>query len=336
MFNGHADDTVLVFITKLEQDADIFKYTLLWLRMKPLNMRLLSVNGCILQWYLGRVLQIFMHGQACNITQSSGISVSITEANRRALDETPQLCKSSFNIDRNPVNCYFCHIIDHKQSQYRKKQDAQNLSALRFTVKGFNSKSVQNLVECDVDILIDRDAYTLCAAKQRLYLRNKSYVLGRASDKESNPSQPTEPIQESAHLKVYDDLPPGTGKRAQVNFVLPVNVDSDVVLVEPVLENYFPNVKHCYVARSTSHVSCVNGNKAVPLDIVNTSQAAVNVLSGTKFVTVQVLETENILPCDEIITVTTTELNNPKNVSVSVMLEVFHIVSLIKLEAIMR
>ncbi|KAJ8893982.1 hypothetical protein PR048_006583 [Dryococelus australis] len=92
---------------------------------------------------------------------------------------------------------------------------------------------------------------TISVSKHRLNLRNKLYVVGRPSDESismkgvcmgvANPSKPTELIQEPVHLKAAEDLPPGTGKRVQLNVVLPVCVNTDVVLVKPVLQNYFLN-----------------------------------------------------------------------------------------------
>ncbi|KAJ8873752.1 hypothetical protein PR048_024586 [Dryococelus australis] len=74
-------------------------------------------------------------------------------------------------------------------------------------------------------------------------------------------------------------------------------VNSDL-LVEPVFENGFLNDKHCSVARSISHVVYVNGNKVVPLGIINIS---------IKIATGQVLEPENIFPCDKPVSVLVSE-----------------------------
>ncbi|KAJ8887765.1 hypothetical protein PR048_013983 [Dryococelus australis] len=66
--------------------------------------------------------------------------------------------------------------------------------------------------------------------------------------------------------------------------------------------NYFLNVIHCYVTRSISHLSYVNGKKVAPLEIVNMSQAAL--------ATLQVFKPKNILTCDEVNAVAVTELHN--------------------------
>ncbi|KAJ8885112.1 hypothetical protein PR048_011308, partial [Dryococelus australis] len=220
-----------------------------------------------------------------------------------------------------------CYLLMNTGAQislmsHKMFQGMQKLFTPQFTVIGLNGKSVPNLGECDVDILINQDAYTLCVqvvespcnqydgilgldflklnhatinvAKQKLYLRNKSYVLEREPDKESISTKVVR-MGEHVHLKAADDLPPGTGKRVQVNVVLPVSVDCSDVLVKPVLENYFLKFKHCYVARGISHVSYDNGNKVLA--------------------TVKVLEAENILPCDEVNPVVATECNIPEKVS---------------------
>ncbi|KAJ8885142.1 hypothetical protein PR048_011338 [Dryococelus australis] len=94
--------------------------------------------------------------------------------------------------------------------------------------------------------------------------------------------QTTELINEPLLLKAAEDLPLDTGKRIQVNVVLPVCVDSDVVLVEFVLGNRFLNIKQCYGARSISCASYANSNKVMQLDIAKMNQAALNIPSGTK------------------------------------------------------
>ncbi|KAJ8884620.1 hypothetical protein PR048_016477 [Dryococelus australis] len=91
-------------------------------RSEPLPIS--RASDTVINGILGGLGKFTCLAKPITFREAVELALSIIEADRCALDETPQPCKSAFRVDIKPTTCYFCHEIGQKQSQCSKKRDS--------------------------------------------------------------------------------------------------------------------------------------------------------------------------------------------------------------------